>query len=88
MTHTKRSPDYYGAQRIAKLEAINAELLEALEAAVAVAETCKALHDEQANRHFQGDRPNWRKASSAIFDEIDNKPDEWRAAIARARGES
>ncbi len=33
MTHTKRSPDYYGAQRIAKLEALNAELLEALEAA-------------------------------------------------------
>lgn len=57
------------------------QLREALREAVTVANACKAFVDEQAGRYFNGERPNWRKAATACFDEIDGKPEEWAALL-------
>jgi hypothetical protein len=40
--------------------------------------------NEQGNRFFADERPNWRKAALAVADEIDTKPDEW---LSLTRGE-
>jgi hypothetical protein len=62
------------AERIAELEA-------ALRDAVYVARACKAFVDEQGNRYFGGERPNWKSAALAVSDEIDSKPDDWAALL-------
>lgn len=61
--------------------ATESELRAALEDAIAVCRACKAFGDEQGNRYFLGDRPNWKKAALAVIAEIDDKPDEWAALL-------